>query len=183
MKSASLFFVKVQVKICLVYLDDLIIFYNTADDHIRHVDEHLKPSTKKGVKLKTKMAFLSIPSILPWSNGNVRLLRDLQDKLGITSRGPPKFEQSKTKIVLRIEICVLHLHRRFERTCTSVKKLLNEGSPDSFIFDNEQSKTFDSPFDNVFSITCVRLPKYNLPYSIKFEDIDYDIGSAFLKCT
>ena len=39
-------------KTCLVYLDDVIIFSNSVEEHIQHVDEILFALSEAGVTLK-----------------------------------------------------------------------------------------------------------------------------------
>ena len=39
-------------KSCIVYIDDLIVFSNTFDDHLLHVEEFFNALSKAGVTLK-----------------------------------------------------------------------------------------------------------------------------------
>ena len=41
-------------KTCLVYIDDVIIYSKSVEEHIRHVDEVLTALKKAGVTLKMK---------------------------------------------------------------------------------------------------------------------------------
>lgn len=49
-----------RLQSCLVYLDDVIIFYSTFDAHLRHVDEVLSVMQTAGLSLKLpKYTFFS----------------------------------------------------------------------------------------------------------------------------
>eukprot|EP00170_Pyropia_yezoensis_P001953 contig_8359_g1957 len=48
----------VKWKTCLVYLDDIIVFSETPEDHLVHLEEILQLLTKAGVSLKASKCFL-----------------------------------------------------------------------------------------------------------------------------
>ena len=47
----------VRWKTCLVYIDDVVIFSNTQEEHFKHVDHVLGLLKEAGVKLKLKKCF------------------------------------------------------------------------------------------------------------------------------
>ena len=51
-RGLDMIFTKFKWKTCLVYLDDVIIFSRTPEEHIRHVDEVLACLSAAGVTLK-----------------------------------------------------------------------------------------------------------------------------------
>ena len=57
---------------CLIYLDDVIVFSRTTEDHLRHVDEILTLFRNAGVTLKLKMRILPTTSRLSRARYNAR---------------------------------------------------------------------------------------------------------------
>ena len=51
-RALDMILTKYKWKTCLVYLDDVIIFSKTVEEHIQHVDEVLSYLAKAGVTLK-----------------------------------------------------------------------------------------------------------------------------------
>ena len=111
---------KFKWKTCLVYIDDIIIFSKTVDEHITHVDEVLSALRSSGVTLKIKkcrffsdsveyLGHIIRPGRLEVDNANTRSLRDAK---------PPT---SKTEIRSFLGLC--NVYRRF------IPNFAKEGSP------------------------------------------------------
>ena len=50
-------------KTCLVYIDDVIIFSNSVEEHLKHVDEVLSVLRTDGMTLKLKKCFFFVDSV------------------------------------------------------------------------------------------------------------------------
>ena len=118
---------------CLVYIDDVIIYSKSAEDHLRHVDEILTALEEAGVTLKiTKCYFFQReveylghiikPGHLEVDRAKTASLRDAK---------PPS---SKTELRSFLGMC--NVYRRFISEFTNwarpLNKLLKKGEPDQF---------------------------------------------------
>ena len=173
---------KYKWKTCLVYLDDVIIFSKSVEDHITHVDEVLTCLREAGITLKiSKCTFFSDkinylghvirPGRLEVDQANTQSLRDAR---------PPT-----TKTQLRSFLGLVNVYRRFIENFTKVaaplNKLLKKGAPDKFELDEEQILAFRSLIDSVLSPTVLALPVPGLPYSIDTDACDYGVGCALFQ--
>ena len=52
-----------QWQTCLIYLDDVIVYASTFDEHIRRVDEVLRRIKEAGLKLKPEKCQLLRPDV------------------------------------------------------------------------------------------------------------------------
>ena len=86
-RALDLILTKFKWKTCLIYLDDIIIFSNSIEEHIRHVDEVLQALREAGVTLNiekskfftTKVEYLGHiikPGKLEVDAANTQSLRD-----------------------------------------------------------------------------------------------------------
>ena len=57
-KSLLLFLKFIIIKICIIYLDDAIIFSNNLDQHCERLDQILKFFYAAGIKLSKKCKFM-----------------------------------------------------------------------------------------------------------------------------
>ena len=124
---------KFKWKTCLVYLDDVIIFSNTVEEHIDHVDDVLTCLALAGVTLKiskckfftTEVEYLGHiikPGTLEVDSANTKSLRDCK---------PPR-----TKTQLRSFLRLVGVYRRFINHYTMLagplNELLRKDRPESF---------------------------------------------------
>lgn len=116
-----------------------------------------------------------------WSHGQVRMFADWQHKRGITLRHPNHYQQCTNKIFLRIVQRISYLQRWFYRVGLSAKELLKKWAPDSFTFDSEQTKSFDSHIDKVCSPPVLELSSANLPYSLDWDASNEGIGCSLFR--
>ena len=164
-------------KTCLVYIDDIVIFSNTVEEHIRHVDEVFTTLRQAGVTLKiSKCRFFSDkveylghiirPGKLEVDRAHTASLRDAK---------PPT-----TKTELRSFLGLFNVYRRFVKDFTGLahplNKLLQKGSPDKFELDAEQLASFHSFIERVTTPPVLALPRKGLQYSIDTDASAYGVG-------
>ncbi len=53
-RAVDILLLRVNWQFCLVYVDDIIVYSKSEEDHIRHVDEVLSTLRKAGLSLKFK---------------------------------------------------------------------------------------------------------------------------------
>ena len=135
---------------CLVYIDNIIIFSKTVDEHIDHVDEILGILRTSGVTLKiNKCKFFSDsveylghvirPGKLEVDGANTKSLRDAR---------PPT---TKTEIRSFLGLC--NVYRRFiqnfARKAHQLNDLLKKGSREKFELNKDQLEAFQTFINDV----------------------------------
>ncbi len=173
---------KFKWKTCLVYLDDVIIYSKSVEDHIQHVDEVLTALREAGITLKiSKCTFFSDkieylghvikPGRLEVDQANTKSLRDAR---------PPT---SKTQ--LRSFLGLVNVYRRFiedfAKVAGPLNELLKKGAPDKFELNEAQLEAFRKLIDAVVSPKVLALPVPGLPYSIDSDACDYGVGCALFQ--
>lgn len=181
-RALDIILTKYKWKTCLVYLDDVIIFSKSVDDHIRHVDEILSTLADAGVTLKINkchffqrqveyLGHMVKPGQLEIDRTNVELLHQAQ---------PPT---NKTQLRSFLGLC--NVYRRFiddfAKLAHPLNKLLKKGAPDSFQLDDTQREAFQALIAKVCSPPVLALPKAGLPYSLDCDASDYGIGCALFQ--
>ena len=169
-------------KTCLVYLDDVIIFSKDVDDHIKHADEIITALTEAGVTLKINKCFFFQRKV-EYLGHMVKPGQLEIDRTNVASLKNAKPPTNKTQLRSFLGLC--NVYRRFIKDFTglahSLNKLLKKGTPDTFEFDDEQRKSFDSLIDKVCYPPVLALPRANLPYSLDCDASDYGIGCALFQ--
>ena len=169
-------------KSCLVYIDDIIIFSKTVDEHIRHVDEILTTLAEANITLKiSKCRFFSEtveylghlikPGKLEIDSANTKSLRDAQ---------PPT---NKSQIRSFLGLC--NVYRRFIKNFAvlafPLNQLLRKNTPDSFELNEEQMKSFHKFIDIICSPPVLALPTRNLPYILDTDASAYGLGATLFQ--
>ncbi len=169
-------------KTCLVYLDDVIIFSNSVEEHIKHVDEILTALGQAGVTLKIakcrfftkKVEYLGHfirPGTLEADTANVKCLQDAV---------PPT-----TKTEVRSFLGMANYYRRFienfSKKAAPLNDLLQKNAPDKFDLNDAQQEAFTTLIDEILSPQILALPKKDLPYSVDTDASDYGIGCALFQ--
>ena len=108
-------------KTCLVYLDDVIVFYRTFEEHITHLDEVFGVLSRAGVSLKASKCFLFqdrveyLGHIL--GRGHIRV--NEKNQAGLRRAEPPK-----TKKDLRSFLGMCNVYRRLVKDYAQVARPL-----------------------------------------------------------
>ena len=172
-------------KTCLVYIDDVIIYSRTGEDHLRDVDSVLQVLKQAGVSLKfDKCRFFTDsvrylghiirPGTLEVDDSHVRALKLAK---------PPK-----TTSELRSFLGFTNVYRRFinnyTETARPLFKLL-QGNPKKHKpippLDDSQMKSFQKLIEQVTSPPVLALPQPGLRYSLDTDACDYQIGCALFQ--
>lgn len=169
-------------KTCLVYLDDVIIYSKTPEEHIKHVDEVLTCLSSAGITLKiSKCKFFTKtveylghivkPGTLEIDQANAKSLREAL---------PPT-----TRTQLRSFLGLVNVYRRFIPKFSTVagplNALLKKDAPLNFELDEDQLKAFRTLIDAVLSPEVLALPAKDLPYSVDTDASKYGIGCTLFQ--
>ena len=169
-------------KPCLVYLDDIVIFSKSVDEHIDHVDEILTALGEAGGTLKIKkckvfsktveyLGHVIKPGKLEIDNANTKSLRGAKP--------------ATTKTELRSFLGLCNVYRRFIKnfsmTAHPLNALLTKGSPDKFELNGDQLAAFKTFIDAVCSPPVLALPKPDLPYSVDTDASEYGLGCTLFQ--
>ena len=119
-------------KTCLVYIDDVIIYSKTVEEHIHHVDEVLTALGKAGVTLKMKNC-TSFSDKVEYLGHVIRPGRLEVDGTNTASLRNAKPPTSKTELRSFLGLC--NVYRRciqdFTKMAHQLNRLLKKGEPDS----------------------------------------------------
>jgi len=111
----------VKWKTCLVYLDDVVVFSRTVEEHITHLDEVFCLFSGAGVSLKASKFFLfqeeveSLGHIV--GRGHIRV--NEKNLVGLRRAEPPRTEKD-----LRSFLGMCNVHRRFVKDYAQVARPL-----------------------------------------------------------
>ena len=170
-------------KTCLVYLDDVIIFSKSIEEHLKHVDEVLEILRQAGMALKLKkchfftnsvnyLGHVIRPGTLEVSEKNI---------VAIRAAVPPK---NQTQLRSFLGLC--NVYRRFVPGFARIARPLTELTeketsfqlPD---FNEEQLIAFEDLKSRLISTPVLRLPQTGLPFSIDTDASEYQIGCALMQ--
>lgn len=140
-RALEIIFTRFCWKTCLVYLDDVVIFSNTVDEHFKHVDYILTTLHNAAITLKLSKCSLIQGSIEYLGHG-IKPGKLEVDRTNTESLGQTK--KPTTKSELRPFLGLLNFSRRFMENFTKVasplNRLLRKGTPDTFTIDEDQKK-------------------------------------------
>ena len=170
-------------KSCLVYLDDIIVFSRTAEEHLVHVEEILEKLQDAGVSLKLKKCRFFAETVDYLGHVIRPGLLEVATKNTAAIDG---FEEPKTQTHLRSFLGVCNVYRRFVPNFAQVSAPLNEllkkGAPVELPPLNEhQRRSFNLLKQALKEPPILRLPRPSLPYSVDTDASDYQIGCALLQ--
>ena len=173
----------VRWKSCLIYLDDVIVFSRTTEDHLRHVDEILTLLRNAGVTLKlNKCAFFQ---------PRVEYLGHVitPGKLSVATENTKSFTHAtfpKNTTQLRSFLGAANVHRRFVAGYSGIARPLNgmlrkDAEPDWDSPTPDQLKAFETLKRKLVTPPILGRPKTNKPYTIDTDASAYQLGATLLQ--
>ena len=170
-------------KTCLVYLDDVIVFSKTLDEHVKHVQDVLNILQRAGISLKLKKCnfFTKAVDYLGHVIKPGRL--EVATKNTAAVEG---FREPETQTQLRSFLGLCNVYRRFvsnfARVSAPLNKLLKkEQSPKLEPFTDDEWKAFHKLKEALASPPVLRLPRENLLFSVDTDACEYQIGCALMQ--
>ena len=170
-------------KTCLVYLDDVIIFSKSIEEHLRHVDEVLEILRQAGMSLRLRkchfftnsvnyLGHVIRPGTLEVSEKNI---------VAIRAATPPKNQTQPRYFLGLCNVYRLFVpgFARIARPLTELtKKETSFQLPD---FNEEQLIAFEDLKSRLISTTVLRLPRTGLPFYIDTDACEYQIGCTLMQ--
>ena len=170
-------------KTCLVYLDDIIVFSQTAEEHIRHVEEVLTTLQDAGFSLKLRKCEFFAETV-DYLGHVIRpgRLQVAQQKIEAVKG----FKMPTTQTELRSFLGLCNVYRRFvpnfARAAAPLNDLLKKGQAFELPpLDEKQRKAFDSLKQALIEPPILRLPQSDLEYSVDTDACNHQVGCALLQ--
>ena len=163
-------------KICFVYIDDIIIFANTIEEHTLRFKLVIQRLREAGLKLASnKCEFLK---------KEITFLGHILNENGIKA-DPKKVEAVKKfpipKNVKNIKefLGLAGYYRRFINNFANISKPLTTllKKDTKFIWNNDTQKAFDKLKDTLCAAPLLQFPQLNKPYIITTDASGYAIGA------
>ena len=170
-------------KTCLVYLDDVIIFSKTFDDHVQDVRNVLNCLKAAGFSLKlSKCSFFK--DEVDYLGHVVK-----PGKLAVaqkTTEAVKNFKPLETVTHVKSFLGLCNVYRRFvpnfARVAAPLNKLTRKGvSPKLPPLTEEQLQSIQKLKDALISAPILALPRPGLPYSMDTDACDYQVGVVLLQ--
>ena len=173
----------VRWQTCLVYLDDVIVFSRTIDEHIANLDTVLSLLRNAGVSLKlSKCAFFQTKVdylghvITP---GKLRVATKASEAFR-------SFEYPKTLTQLRSFLGACNVFRRFVQNFAKIARPLTmltrkDASPNFENPTDEELEAFETLKQRMTSPPVLALPRHGKPYIVDTDASAYQLGCALLQ--
>ena len=168
---------------CLLYLDDVIIFSKSIEEHLKHVDEVLEILRQAGMSLKLKKChfFTNSVNYLGHVIGPGTLEVSEKNMVAIRAAVPPK---NQTQLRSFLGLC--NVYRRFvpgfARIARPVTELSKKETPFQLPdFNEEQLIAFEDLKSRLISTPGSRLPQTGLPFSIDSDAREYQVGCTLMQ--
>ena len=188
LKSSPAFFAKVINEVlykvlgpqCLVYLDDIILFSKTSDEHLQTIKTVLEALEEAGLKLKIqKRNFFS---------KEIKFLGYKINEQGM-SMNPEKVEAVKSVAVpankrqLQSFLGAVNYYRmlipKFSELAEPLYQLLRKNI--KFIWSTDQTKAVEDLTNKLSSAPIVKFPNYDLPFVIYTDASNVGIGAVLMQ--
>ena len=172
-----------RLKSCLIYLDDIILFSNTVEEHLTHVEEVLQVLRDSGFspKLKKCNFFAQSADYL----GHVIRPGTLEVATKNT-QAVERFDEFRTQTELRSFLGLCNVYRRFfpnfARTAAPLNALFTKCClADLQKSKEEQSKAFKLLKQALISPPVPSHPKPGVSFSVDTDACNDQVGCALLQ--
>lgn len=182
-RAADVILAKVKWTTALVYLDDVIVYSRTKEEHYEHLRTVLSLLKDAGVSLKfPKCQFFQDTcdylghTITP---GKLQVASKCQD--AIRKAFPPR-----TVKELQSFLGLCNVYRRFvpnfARIAAPLTKKLRKGEPQNFgDLDKAESEAYERLRDSMISPPVLALPRAGYSYTLDTDACDYQVGCVLLQ--
>ena len=180
----------VRWKMCLVYIDDIIVFSRNYDEHLDHLEHVLHLLKNAGIKLKLKKCFFFRDEVEYLGHrirpGTLSVSKDSKVKKAIQNAGfPQTFTQMKSFLG------AANVYRRFIRGYADIARPLQDmtkkdsgvdwDGPDEVVPTDEQLHAFEMLKAALTAPPVLALPVRGRPYMIDCDASEYAIGVVLLQ--
>ena len=173
----------VRWQICIVYLDDVIVFSRTHEEHADHLDTFLSLLRTAGISLKLKKCSFFRPKV--HYLGHVIS----PGKLSVADTAADAFKTftfPRTLMQVRSFLGACNVYRRFVKGFAKIARPLTDmtrkdAEPD---FDNPteaQLQAFEDLKSKMIAPPILAPPRYGRPYMIDTDVSAYELGCTLLQ--
>eukprot|EP00171_Calliarthron_tuberculosum_P023404 IDg23404t1 len=168
---------------CLVYIDDIIVFSSSFEEHLRHVKEILSALRKAGLSLKLRKCSFFAPTV-SYLGHTIRPGRlEVANK---NTKAIQKFKIPTTKTELRSFLGLCNVYRRFvpnfARAAAPLTELLKKEVEAALPeFDDRRLKSFQLLKKALTSPPILRLPQKNLRFSVDTDACEHQLGCVLFQ--
>ena len=170
-------------KTCLVYIDDVIIFSRTAEEHLVHLSDVLEALQAAGITLKfAKCDFFT--DTVKYLGHVIKPGTLSVDNAATASLKGMEYPRNQTELRSFLGLC--NVYRRFvpefARVAGPLNQLLKKGQPVKLEpFGEAERQAFQALIDKITSPPVLALPRSGLPYSVDTDASNYQIGAALFQ--
>eukprot|EP00794_Sanderia_malayensis_P018581 gene18581-biopygen15656 len=167
---------------CLVYLDDVIVFAPTVEEHLKRLDVVLDRIEKAGLTLK--------PAKCQWLRRSVKFLGHIVSEEGVTV-DPAKVSSVKNfpipqnKTDVRSFLGLTGYYRRFIADYASRSKPLVDLTKKKRLFQwtKDADDVFQELKDCLISAPVLQCPDFSLQFKLYTDACDYGLGAVLAQET
>ena len=167
---------------CLVYLDDVVVFAATEEEHMRRLDLVLGRIARAGLTLK--------PAKCQWMKNSVKFLGHIISSEGV-SVDPAKvksvssFPLPKNSTDVRSFLGLTSYYRRFISEFASRSKPLADLTKKKckFVWTKEAQESFEDLKNCLVTAPILKCPDFSLPFNLYTDACDYGIGAVLAQET
>lgn len=159
----------------MVYLDDILLFSRTLDEHFRHIEIILQRIRDNCLKLKAKKCFF-LKEEIKFLGHVINSSGILPDKDKITALRTLPYPKNVRDV--RIFLGATNFYRRFLGNFAYITAPLTEllKKNNKFIWTPECSKSFDTILHKLENVPLLAHPQINLPYRIYVDASNRALG-------
>ena len=166
-----------QYDICLVYLDDIIIFLRTFDDHLQHLNDVFSRLSNANIRLK--------PTKCSFACSEVEYLGHVVSRDGIRPdpskiKAVEEFPIPRCTKDVRSFLGLANYYRRFIKNFAAIAALLNKltGKYVQFSWDSECDIAFSTLKSALTSAPILAYPDFSIPFELHTDASSTGIGFA-----
>jgi transposase InsO family protein len=182
-RALDMLLAKVKWKFALVYLDDVIIYSRSLEDHLVHVDYVLRLLRNAGISLKLQkcnffqprvdyLGHVVTPGKLAVAEKNIDTIRQA------------KYPQTRTELRSFLGMC--NVYRKFvphfAKKAAPLTELLKKGQPTEFDqLSQDQAQAFKDLSTALTKAPILTLPRDGGKFTLDVDASDYQIGACLLQ--
>lgn len=163
---------------CLVYLDDIIVFSKTFDEHIRHLENMFKRIEESGLKIKASKCNIACDRVkylghIVTPNG---ILPD-ESKIEAVKRFPVPKDTTHVKSFLGLTGYYRKFIPEYAKIAAPLQRLANCNDI-SFVWDAAAKEAFETLKQKLISPPILAYPLFELPFRVYTDASNFAIGAV-----
>lgn len=166
-------------KICYVYLDDIIVYGDTEENHLKNLEKVFERLRKVGLKLKPKKC--------SFMRGSVTYLGHIISSEGLKpdpEKYKPILNWPKPKTVVEVQsfLGLVNYYRRFVEKFSEIARPLYKLTKKDTQFDWDENcqKAFETLKHKVTSPPVLAYPNFAKPFILQTDASEYGIGAVIM---